>query len=86
MSAAPGRPHASSHRSAEHGGTPVSTTTAVAVPPAPAVRRRRGLAPLEPVSASAKWLLGLAFFILFFAVWALATLMFAPPAFTTVTR
>jgi NitT/TauT family transport system permease protein len=51
-----------------------TTTTAVAVQPAPAARRRRGLAPLEPVSASAKWLLGLGFFIAFFAVWAFATL------------
>ena len=51
-----------------------TTTAAVAVPPAPATRRRRGLAPLEPVSASAKWLLGLGFFVAFFAVWAFATL------------
>lgn len=52
-----------------------ATTTSVAVPPsAPATRRRRGLAPLEPVSATSKWLLGLAFFIVFFAVWAFATL------------
>ena len=53
----------------------MSTTTSVAVPPpAPAARRRRGLAPLEPVSASSKWMLGLGFFVLFFAVWAFATL------------
>lgn len=53
----------------------MSTTTSVAVPPpAPAARRRRGLAPLEPVSASSKWMLGLGFFIVFFAVWAFATL------------
>ncbi|WP_342131391.1 ABC transporter permease [Hydrogenophaga sp. OTU3427] len=52
----------------------MSTTTAVAVPAAPAPRRRRGLAPLEPVSASAKWLLGLGFFVVFFAVWAFFTL------------
>ena len=51
-----------------------NTTAAVAVPPAPAARRRRGLAPLEPVSATTKWVLGLAFFIAFFAVWAFATL------------
>ena len=52
-----------------------ATTTTVAVPPpAPATRRRRGLAPLEPVSATSKWLLGLGFFIVFFAVWAFATL------------
>ena len=53
----------------------MSTSTTVAVPPAvPAVRRRRGLAPLEPVSATAKWALGLGFFIVFFAVWAFFTL------------
>jgi NitT/TauT family transport system permease protein len=53
----------------------MSTTSSVAVPPpAPAARRRRGLAPLEPVSASSKWMLGLGFFILFFAIWAFATL------------
>jgi len=53
----------------------MSTTTSVAVPPpAPAARRRRGLAPLEPVSATTKWVLGLAFFVVFFAVWAYATL------------
>ncbi len=52
-----------------------ATTTSVAVPPpAPATRRRRGLAPLEPVSATSKWVLGLGFFIVFFAVWAVATL------------
>ncbi len=52
-----------------------TTTSTVAVPtPAPAARRRRGLAPLEPVSATTKWLLGLAFFVVFFAVWAFATL------------
>jgi NitT/TauT family transport system permease protein len=52
-----------------------ATTTSVAVPPpAPAARRRRGLAPLEPVSATSKWVLGLGFFVVFFAVWAFATL------------
>ena len=40
-----------------------------------AVRRaRRSLAPLEPVSAQARWLLGIGFFILFFVVWAFFTL------------
>src|SRR6188768_386276 len=29
--------------------------------------------PLEPVSPRARWLLGLSFFVLFFAVWALVT-------------
>ena len=43
--------------------------------PAPApTRRRRGLAPLEPVSARARWLLGLAFFVVFVATWAVFTL------------
>ncbi len=51
-----------------------NTATTVAAPPAPATRRRRGLAPLEPVSASSKWMLGLGFFVVFFAVWAFATL------------
>jgi NitT/TauT family transport system permease protein len=36
--------------------------------------RRRGLAPLEPVSARARWMLGVAFFIVFFAVWSFFTL------------
>lgn len=52
----------------------MSTTTPVAVPPAAAKRRRRGLAPLEPVSVATKWALGLGFFVVFFAVWAVATL------------
>ena len=44
-------------------------------PPAPApLRRRRGLAPLEQVSARSRWLLGLSFFIIFVAVWAFFTL------------
>lgn len=52
-----------------------ATTNTVAVPPpAPAARRRRGLAPLEPVSATTKWVLGLGFFMVFFAVWAFFTL------------
>ncbi|MFC7409047.1 ABC transporter permease [Hydrogenophaga atypica] len=51
-----------------------NTATTVAAPPAPATRRRRGLAPLEPVSATSKWVLGLGFFVVFFAVWAFATL------------
>ena len=48
-----------------------STLTA---PASAAPRRRRALAPLEPVSARTRWLLGLAFFVLFFAVWAFFTL------------
>jgi NitT/TauT family transport system permease protein len=39
-----------------------------------APRKRRGLAPLEPVSARARWMLGVAFFIVFFAVWSFFTL------------
>ncbi|WP_256856600.1 ABC transporter permease [Variovorax sp. KK3] len=47
-----------------------------------APRRRRGMAPLEPVSPRARWLLGLGFFVLFFAVWAAFTLGgFVPPTF-----
>jgi NitT/TauT family transport system permease protein len=41
--------------------------------PVPARRRRRGMAPLEPVSPQARWLLGVAFFILFVALWSAAT-------------
>ncbi|RYF06107.1 MAG: ABC transporter permease [Comamonadaceae bacterium] len=59
-----------------------------AVPPSPetpaigAPVRRRRLAPLEPVSASARWLLGVAFFVLFFLVWAGFTLGgFVSPTF-----
>jgi NitT/TauT family transport system permease protein len=39
----------------------------------PTARRRRALAPLEPVSARARWLLGLAFFVLFVLAWAFFT-------------
>ena len=48
-----------------------------AEPPAapPAVpQRRRALRPLEPVGRHARWLLGAAFFLLFVAVWSVATL------------
>ena len=45
-------------------------------------RRRRGLAPLEPVSNRARWALGLLFFVLFVAVWAFFTLGgFVSPTF-----
>jgi NitT/TauT family transport system permease protein len=44
------------------------------LPAAPAGRRRRGMAPLEPVGPTARWLLGFAFFVLFVAVWAFFTL------------
>ena len=44
--------------------------------------RRRKLAPLEPVSARARLALGVGFFVLFFAVWALFTLGgFVSPTF-----
>ncbi|WP_375122773.1 ABC transporter permease [Variovorax sp. WS11] len=52
------------------------------MPTAAAPRRRRGMAPLEPVSPRARWMLGLGFFVLFFAVWAAFTLGgFVPPTF-----
>ncbi len=35
---------------------------------------RRALAPLEPVRAQSRWLLGIGFFIVFFGVWAFFTL------------
>lgn len=41
---------------------------------APNKLRRRGLAPLEPVSVSTRWILGLGFFVLFFAAWSFFTL------------
>lgn len=60
------------------GAAPTSPPTLDSGQPA----RRRRLAPLEPVSAGARWLLGLAFFVLFFAVWAVATLGgFVSPTF-----
>ncbi|WP_039853738.1 ABC transporter permease [Hylemonella gracilis] len=45
-------------------------------PVMPALPRtpRRGMAPLQPVSARARWLLGLGFFVVFFGVWAFFTL------------
>ncbi|MBT2323539.1 ABC transporter permease [Variovorax paradoxus] len=64
--------------------TPVMNppTPAAAATAAPAARRRRALAPLEPVSASARWLLGLGFFVFFVAVWAFFTLGgFVSPTF-----
>ncbi len=53
---------------------PASATASKAVPPS--VRKSaaaRRWAPLEPVSASAKWLLGVSFFVLFVVVWSIAT-------------
>ena len=47
--------------------------TAPAAAPAHAAPRRR-LRPLEPVAPRTRWLLGAAFFVLFVAVWSVATL------------
>ena len=45
-------------------------------------RRARGMAPLEPVSPRARWMLGVGFFVLFVAVWSAATLGgFVSPTF-----
>ena len=50
--------------------------------PDPVQPRRRSLAPLEPVSAQARWALGLSFFVVFFGVWAFFTLGgYVPPTF-----
>ena len=47
-----------------------------------APRPQRRLRPLEPVSARARWVLGVAFFVLFVAVWAVFTLGgFVSPTF-----
>jgi NitT/TauT family transport system permease protein len=43
------------------------------LPAAGTVRHNPLLAPLRPVSAGQRWLLGIGFFVLFFAFWALAT-------------
>ncbi|WP_448254805.1 ABC transporter permease [Ottowia oryzae] len=52
------------------------------VSPAPPRRRSRGMVPLEPVSARARWVLGVGFFVLFVAVWSAATLGgFVSPTF-----
>ncbi|MGR4868427.1 ABC transporter permease [Variovorax sp. LARHSF232] len=56
--------------------SPIRSATAPAVPAAAAKppRRPRAMAPLEPVSPRARWVLGVAFFVLFLAVWAAVTL------------
>ena len=61
----------------------MSTAPAMTAPAAPTQpRRRRSLAPLEPVSPRTRWLLGLGFFVLFFAVWGFFTLGgFVSPTF-----
>jgi len=62
-----------------HSSKPV-VSAAPAAPQAP--RRRRALAPLEPVGARARWLLGVGFFVLFVAVWVFFTLGgFVSPTF-----
>ena len=59
---------------------PVMPSGAVASVAPP--RRRRALAPLEPVSARARWLLGLGFFVVFVVVWSFFTLGgFVSPTF-----
>jgi NitT/TauT family transport system permease protein len=62
--------------------SPKPVTSAGPVASSSAPRRRRGLAPLEPVSARARWLLGLGFFVVFVVVWASFTLGgFVSPTF-----
>lgn len=59
---------------------PLTVTKPKKQPKAPV--RRRSLAPLEPVSSRSRWMLGLAFFALFVAVWAFFTLGgFVSPTF-----
>ncbi len=60
----------------------MSTAPAMTAPTAPMPPRRRRLAPLEPVSPRTQMLLGLGFFVLFFAVWGFFTLGgFVSPTF-----
>ncbi|RSZ30915.1 MULTISPECIES: ABC transporter permease [unclassified Variovorax] len=63
---------------------PAAPQAASPRPAAPVVApaRRRALAPLEPIGTRARVLLGLAFFVVFVLVWAIATLGgFVPPTF-----
>ncbi|QSI28232.1 ABC transporter permease subunit [Variovorax sp. RKNM96] len=63
---------------------PPRAASAGAVSPQPAVVpvRRRAFAPLEPIGARARVLLGLGFFVVFVLVWSLATLGgFVSPTF-----
>ena len=54
----------------------------VAIPAVARTPRRRALAPLEPVGARARWLLGLGFFVVFVLVWGFFTLGgFVSPTF-----
>jgi len=52
----------------------MTTATTMPASKSPVRPRRRALAPLEPVSQRAQWLLGLGFFVLFFTVWGAFTL------------
>ena len=56
---------------------------AMSPPPSQAARRpRRGPAPLAPVSARARWMLGLGFFVVFVGLWSVFTLGgFVSPTF-----
>lgn len=59
-----------------------TTSGVMAAAPVPAQRRRRSLAPLQPVSSTARWALGVAFFVVFFGVWGFFTLGgFVSPTF-----
>ena len=59
--------------------SPAPLAAAATVPPP---RRRLALAPLEPVSPRARWMLGVGFFVLFVLVWAAFTLGgFVSPTF-----
>ena len=60
-----------------HIGSPAAgaaTTPAPATVTRAATRRHPWLAPLAPVTQRARWVLGLSFFVVFFAVWAAVTL------------
>jgi NitT/TauT family transport system permease protein len=62
------------------GATPAPEIAAA--PSQPLQRQRRRMAPLEPISQQSRWLLGVVFFVLFFAVWAVFTLGgFVSPTF-----
>lgn len=54
----------------------MSTAHTMSAPTTPLPERpaRRALAPLEPVSARSRWLLGLGFFVAFFVIWGIFTL------------
>ncbi|RLK44282.1 ABC transporter permease [Cupriavidus plantarum] len=69
--------HASSPATGSAGCTgttgAAAAPSALASPAASTARRHPWRLPLEPVSPRARWLLGLSFFVLFFAVWAAVT-------------